>query len=400
AYPAALFFAEARLEAILYVLAGAAVVQGFENIGVVAFRKDLEFSKEFNYRVLPKIISFVATVALAIAWKSYWALIAGIVIGQIARIVLSYVLHPYRPSLSVKGFGDIMGFSKWLVVNSMLNFVNTRGDTFIVAKLLGPAYVGIYNIAYEISNLVTTELTFPIQRAIFPGYARIAANRDLLIRGYLKVLYLTVAVACPLGIGIALLADPLVRVCLGDNWLAAIPIIQILGFAGVFRMFSANNGPVYLALGKPWIVTWLTVVNILAALPLMAYGIYLAGLYGAAWGILLGAVTRTAMNYFIVVSLLGVTWGTLARVLWRTIAATAALAIAIELLLSAWPQETLLWSAAKLAAGAAGGGIVYLLAALGLWYLSGRPAHSAEAFYLEKLEARLGGIRCLKPFKA
>ena len=45
---------EPRLEAVIYVIAIVSLVQGFENIGIVAFRKDFHFNMEFHFRIAKK----------------------------------------------------------------------------------------------------------------------------------------------------------------------------------------------------------------------------------------------------------------------------------------------------------------------------------------------------------
>src|SRR5262245_62019111 len=65
AVPASHFFGDPRLQAILYLFAVAALVQGFENIGIVAFQKELDFRRDFNFRMLKKIVGFLVTITLA-----------------------------------------------------------------------------------------------------------------------------------------------------------------------------------------------------------------------------------------------------------------------------------------------------------------------------------------------
>ena len=84
--PLATMFADQRLEPILHVLAVGLVITSFENIAVVDFRKDLQFHREFYYRALAKIASFAFTVSLAVLLRNYWALVSGIVVGQLAGV--------------------------------------------------------------------------------------------------------------------------------------------------------------------------------------------------------------------------------------------------------------------------------------------------------------------------
>ncbi|MBK9029625.1 MAG: oligosaccharide flippase family protein [Propionivibrio sp.] len=94
AKPAADFYHEPRLELIIPLLALGALIRGFENIGTVAFRKELNFHKEFRFLMIKRISGFVVTVALAVIFRTFWALIAGIIVAKSVALIISYQLHP------------------------------------------------------------------------------------------------------------------------------------------------------------------------------------------------------------------------------------------------------------------------------------------------------------------
>ena len=94
AVPAAAFYREPRLEQMLPVLAIGAVVGGFENIGTVAFRKELNFRMEFIYLFIKRIAVFAVVITLALTLRSFWALIFATIAGKAMAVLISYLLHP------------------------------------------------------------------------------------------------------------------------------------------------------------------------------------------------------------------------------------------------------------------------------------------------------------------
>ncbi len=72
------FFNEPRVVPVVQVLAFRALAVGFENIGTVAFRKELDFAKDFRFGVLKKLLTFTVTVSLALWLQNYWAIVAGL----------------------------------------------------------------------------------------------------------------------------------------------------------------------------------------------------------------------------------------------------------------------------------------------------------------------------------
>ena len=99
AVPAGHFFAEPRLTNILFALAAATLLEGFGNIGVVDFRRDFTFSKEFQLWLLPRLIGIVLAMSTAFIWRTYWALVVGILASRGLRVVLQLLHAPAPPAL-------------------------------------------------------------------------------------------------------------------------------------------------------------------------------------------------------------------------------------------------------------------------------------------------------------
>lgn len=371
---AASFFDEPRLQAIFYWLAAAAFVEGFANIGVVNFRKDLEFHKDFVFMVGAKLGTFAIAVPLAFAWQNYWALVAGIVAGAFIRVALGYAMQPYRPRASLAAWREIMSFSKWLLLNNVSHFVFTRADTFIIGKISGAQLLGLYSIAYEISNLPTSELLAPIRRAIYPGYAKLGSRPEVLRENFVETLAMIVAIALPVAVGIGLIADPLVRVALGDKWIGAIPIIQILAIYGVLNVCSANIWPVYLALGKPELYALVMGTGAVAVVPLLLIGTNISGIIGAAWAITAASSIMLALNSGLILRVLSLSIVGIYLAIWRTFAAAAVMAIFVLGLQFFWPAVSSFGAnSVLLFTSIFWGAVFYFGAHLLFWRISGSP---------------------------
>lgn len=368
------FFGEPRMEAIVYCLAAQTFIDGFQNIGIVDFRKALAFHKDLIFTVVGKLGTFGVTVPLAVLRRDYWALVAGIVAGAFLRVGLSYFMHSYRPRFSVASWGEIMHFSKWLLLNNACGFVFNRSDTFIIGKIVGAEAVGIYGIAYEIANLTTSNLIIPLRRAIFPGYSKVSSDLESLRRGFLDVFALVMLVCTPTAVGIGLVADPLVRVMLGAQWIGSIPLIQVLAIYGFLSIISAGSGPIFLARARPHYLAYVLGGSTLLVVPLLIFGVERAGALGASWAVTTTMVFSVIVDFLLVVRLLHLPVRRLAAAGWRPITATAVMTIVVTAVQVGWPMaDTVIGSSATLATSMAGGAAAYALAATLLWQMSGRP---------------------------
>src|SRR6185312_7861022 len=145
AWPVGNFFSDPRLTVVMLALAVGTLISAFENIGIVDFRRDLAFRKEFDMQFRSRIVGVVTTIATAAIWHSYWALIAGILANRIARLAQSYSLSPYRPGLTLRAWRRIIGFSLWAWAQTMLYQARDRSDSIAVGRFMGAADVGAFS---------------------------------------------------------------------------------------------------------------------------------------------------------------------------------------------------------------------------------------------------------------
>ena len=385
AAPAATFFGDPRLETIFWILAGCVLFEGFDNIGTVDFRRDLEIAKEFRFHLYGRLAQVGTAVPLAFWLRDWRALLAGIVARYVALFVASWSLSSYRPRLSLARWRELVHFSKWVLVNNGLGYLRARIDQLVIGKLLGPAPLGLYAVAQEIADLPTSELAQPVARAGYPGYARIAGEPGRLAQGYLDSLAMLLAVTLPTAVGIALLADPLVRVLLGAKWLEAVPPVGALVFYTVLRSASTLAGPLFLAMGRVRIEPALLALYLILLVPLLLVTIPRLGPMGAVVALTVCAAVNLVLTLVIVSRLLGLSPGRIARAVWRSSVATAVMAVLV-----AGIRDQLDGPILQLSGGVACGAAAYAACLFTLWWAAGRPA-GAERALLVQLGRLFGG---------
>ena len=250
AWPVSLWFADPRLLPILLILAGTAVLAGFENIGVVEFRRGLRFDREFWLLLVPRVGAVTITIACALAFGTYWALIAGIVGSKVMRLGMTYVVHPFRPRMDLSRWRDLIGFSFWTWMAGLAMLVWERGEPFILGPILGAAALGVYLLASEVAGLPISEVLGPAAAALFPGVARANDRGTDTVGMALPIAVMLLLVITPLVIGISGTSGYLVAGLLGPKWRAAQPLIAIFAAMCLFSPFSFIATTVLVARGQ------------------------------------------------------------------------------------------------------------------------------------------------------
>lgn len=379
---AASYFNEPRVTAVLWVICPALLLGGLSNIGVVAFRKELGFHKEFQFQVVGKLLGFVVTVSAAIWLRSYWALVIGIVTAQGVGCALSYLMHPFRPRLSLARIRELWSFSQWMLVASIGHFLGAKADEFLVARLGSTRELGLYSVASEVGSMPGSEIAAPLNQVLVPGFAKLQHSPQGLATAYVNVLGSVSALTFPAGIGLAMVAHEAVLVFLGNQWLDAVSLVSVFAVFGGIRASNSLAGSLLLSTGHVATAAtfgWLNAVLLLAiALPLV--GVY--GALGIASAKLAGAFILAIVIFAVVTRVTKVSAKQILACLWRTLLASALMAVAISSV-PVLNGGVLVALIVKVLVGVAS----YTAALLLLWRLAGCP-DGAEQFFLSQLRQR------------
>ncbi len=250
AWPAAVFFNEPRLAIVLLALAAGILISSFENIGTVDFRRHMTFQKEFHLQVLSRVIGVVVTVAMAVIWHNYWALIGGTLVTRVARLAQSYIMSRYRPRFTLRAWRGLIGFSLWNWAVMVVAQVRDRAESFVIGRTLTTTDVAVFSVGGEIGSLPVTEVIEPLHRALFSAFVLLNNASEKPRKLYLDTMEAGFLIILPAGVGISLVADPLVRLMLGERWLEAIPIVQIMAAVSTISVFRLISDAFYSAVGN------------------------------------------------------------------------------------------------------------------------------------------------------
>jgi len=389
AVPAAAFYREPRLEQMLPVLAIGAVIGGFENIGTVAFRKELNFRMEFIYLFIKRIAVFAVVITLALTLRSFWALIFATIAGKAMAVIISYLLHPYRPRFSLAARGDLFNFSKWLFISNLIQFLHSRSTDFILGRTVGAYGLGVYNLAAEISAMPSTELIAPLNRAVYPAYAQLAKVRDKLLARFLEVYGLINLISFPVALGLFCLSDLVVALLLGPQWVDAVPILQILGLCGLLGALQGNMYVVMSAMGKPKTNTMLSASLLAVSLPAVIWASLQYGALGAAYAHFVSALVGFVGIVFVFTLVTGTTKRALFSVMWRPLISSLMMALILQARFLFVDNSPLpIQPVAQLLLLVLVGASIYTASTLFLWWICGRPK-GAESIVIQFMRSKL-----------
>ena len=213
--------------------------------------RDMRF-RSLELRTIVSTAAGAATaIILAVLGFGVWAIIAQSLANSGVSTLLLWRSSSWRPRFvySVGSLRGLIGFSSLVFGSSLLYYLSANADNFLVGRFVGASALGAYAIAYNVMLVPLTRLAAPIQQVFFPALSRIREPAQIGVV-WLRISRLTGAITVPAFVGMIVVAPDFVPVVLGEKWMDAIPLLQILAWAGVVQSVCWQTSNVLLALGR------------------------------------------------------------------------------------------------------------------------------------------------------
>jgi O-antigen/teichoic acid export membrane protein len=233
-----------------------------------------------------------AGVAVALAWSGFgvWSLVAGALAGSIAQWAAYTFIVRYWPRFR---FSRSFLATTWKTNGSyfgggFLFYLNSNIDLAIVGRALGAGPLGFYQNARSLSDEVRARIAAPLQRVLFPAFAVMQDDLARFREGVIRSSRLLALIVIPIGFGIAAVAEELVPLLYGQQWLAMIPILKIISVGSGIRAATTVSNSIFNATNRVGLWFRLNLVfNALFVLFIVVGSRW--GLLGVAFAVLSGA---------------------------------------------------------------------------------------------------------------
>ena len=393
--PAATLYDDPRLIGVFFALAVSTLVVGAINPRLAKMSRELVFWQDFATRSADKLVGFLVALAVALIWQSYWALILGIITGQITSLILSYIIQPYRPKIDMSKWRDLMSFSIWVGLGQAVNTINWRFDQLILGYVLGNSALGHYSVGDRLAVLPTREATAPVAQAVFPGFAKLTADPERLKRAYQRAQSVLMLVALPIGVGLAVAAEPMVLLALGEQWRPSVVVIQFLASIFAVQTIASMVQPLSLGVGRSKILFHRSLINLCIRAPLTLIGLLTGGFIGLLIARSVAALISIGINLFLVQKILGLSVFRQVAINVRSLLGVAVMAAAVYVVGLQFGDGDIGAQAIKAVAMIGTGILVYPASVLLLWLGAARPDGPEQELInvARKLQTKIYGGR-------
>ncbi|MGF1700981.1 oligosaccharide flippase family protein [Photobacterium makurazakiensis] len=215
------------------------IISGFRNVGLDIMEKNYNFKLLILIKIFSKTVGTIVSITIAVYFKTYWALIFGIITIATIEQLLSYLYCPYRPKFTTCHWRDQWLFSKWVYLTSITGYFRSRVDVLILGNIINTKSVGVYSISQEFAWLPYNEIVSPMNRGVYAVFSNLKNDIKAFNDRVIKQLSYTLIIIVPCAFGVAAISTPFTFVILGEKWLAADVVIRnIAGLMIVMAVYE------------------------------------------------------------------------------------------------------------------------------------------------------------------
>ncbi len=287
-------FQDDRVPRLIRLLSINFILTGFLVVPAALLRRRMEFRWIAIGEILASLAGAATAITLASRGGGPISLAFGGIVGIFTRTTIFTLAARFVPAWAwdTRGFIDCARFGLNVSGFNVVNYWCRNADNLVVGSFLGPVALGLYSLAYRFVLLPIECITNVVTGVLFPKLSRIQDDDPLLSNLYLRACGTVALLTFPAMAGIALLADPLIRVAVGEKWLPATPVVSICALVGAIQSVSSISGQLYYVKGR---------ANVLLRWYLVATAILLSSfLVGISWGVT-GVAAAYAVATIIVV---------------------------------------------------------------------------------------------------
>jgi len=280
------FFKSPEASAVLRVLCIQILIMSLLSVHSALLRRNLKFKSIFIIRLTTSVLPGIGSVIMALLGMGVWSLVYGALIGSVAQLILYWLLSDWRPnkSFDLNVFKKMVMFSKWIMFEGVLAWFILWADSIVLGHYLGVKELGVYRLGSTLIIFASNIFFTPIVHVALSFFSRLQSDLRELTNCYKKLTQLVVTLSFPLGVGIAVLAKPIVTVFLGDKWIGTEIVISLLAIKLALGWLVGLNSTIYTANGRPDLNIKLLVLVTLISIP--------AYIYGAQYGLFVFCVVR------------------------------------------------------------------------------------------------------------
>lgn len=290
------FFERVELTSLMHAMCFIVIINALSLVQKARLTKALDFKTQTKVSVIAAVMSGLIGIWMAYVGYGVWALVAQQLTNAGFATLLYWVLNRWMPKLrfSIESFLDMWNFGWKLMLSGIFNSLSSQLHSVVIGKVFSPAALGQYTRAYQFGTIFSGNVTSVVQRVSFPVLSEIQEDPTRLKEAYKHVIRLTVFPTFVLMLSLAAVSKPLIIVLIGEKWVDAAYMLQIICFSMMLHPLHALNLNAIQVMGRSDLTLRINIIkNLLIMLPVAV------GILTSIYWMLVADVVRGLICYYL-----------------------------------------------------------------------------------------------------
>lgn len=233
------YFGVPDVRGVLLAMSGLLVLGGFRTVPASLLERDMRFKALALIEGVQSIAQAGSAVALALLGFGYWSLVLSLVIGGSLSTGAVLFLHRHRMAWPQWHVIQPIVMTGWhMLVTRIVWYFSSSSDVLVAGRMLGATAVGTYTMAWSIAMVPVDKVSSLVGRVAFPLFASVQHDLPAMRRYLLSLTEGLALVTFPVACGLALVANDLVVLALGEQWHAVVVPLQLLAAFTAIRSIT------------------------------------------------------------------------------------------------------------------------------------------------------------------
>lgn len=291
------FYGDLSLVPVIRVLGMTIVVSGVKNVQQAYVAKTMQF-RRFFFATLGGTL-FSAAVGISMAYMGYgiWALVMQQLLNAAVNTAILWLTVGWKPQrcFSFRRLKALVAYGWKILVSALLDTVYLKLYQVVVGLKYTSSDLAFYNKGDQYPNLLVENINSSIDSVLLPVLSAEQDQRGHVREMTRRAVKTSTYIMFPMMAGLALCAEPFVRLLLTDKWLPCVPYMQIFCMMYAFYPLHTANLNAIKAMGRSDIFLKLEIIKKLISTALLVAAVNF-GVYAIALSQLLSCLIAMAVN--------------------------------------------------------------------------------------------------------
>lgn len=245
-------YSNEQLTAIIRVLGIVVIVSALKNVQQAYVSKHMMFKKFFFATLGGTLIAAIIGIIMAYQGFGVWALVAQQIVNVTIDTIVLWCTVNWKPQMqfSFERIKDLYSYGWKLLVSSIINTLYDNLRQLIIGKLYSSADLAYYNRGKQFPNLAVNNINASIDSVLLPALAMEQDNKQNVKNMTRRAIKTSSYFMWPIMVGMAVTAEPIVRILLTEKWISAVPYLRIFCVVSAFQPIQTSNLNAIKAVGR------------------------------------------------------------------------------------------------------------------------------------------------------